>query len=151
MVRKILWMWLLIIGLAACTSEENEDTGVQIIVEYDEITEGVTESGGWNVASFMDSGTDETNHFAGYSFEFDENGTVTATKGSNVVNGTWEILLNDETPDTYDDLVFHLSFSGSQAFQDISDNWLLLSYSEEEIQLFNNTGGSTDYLTFENM
>ena len=48
-------------------------------------------AGSWRVTLFVDSGNNETADFAGYSFVFNSNGTITATKNGVNQNGTWTV------------------------------------------------------------
>ena len=46
------------------------------------------QTGDWKITSYIDSGKDETNHFSGYFFTFNSNGTISATNGSVTYAGT---------------------------------------------------------------
>lgn len=108
--------------------------------------------GNWRVSKFIDSGTDETNDFTGYNFTFTEGGSVTASNGSLSYTGTWSITASS-SDDSNDDVDFNLMFSVSEEndFEDLNDDWDILSQSETKIELTDVSGGNggTDYLTFE--
>lgn len=107
-------------------------------------TKAIIESGTWKVSYFYDSG-DETNKFAGYNFTFNSSGTVTATKSSTTINGSW----SSGNDDSQVKLV--LDFNSVNPFDDIEDDWHVISQSSTSIKLIDVSGGSggTDYLTFE--
>lgn len=108
--------------------------------------------GNWRVSKFIDSGTDETNDFTGYNFTFTEGGSVTASNGSLSYTGTWSVTASS-SDDSNDDVDFNLMFSVSEEndFEDLNDDWDILSQSETKIELTDVSGGNggTDYLTFE--
>jgi hypothetical protein len=57
--------------------------------EQNAIVDLVT-NGQWRVTGYLDHQTDTlTNNFAGYSFQFNENGTVYGVKSGQQTNGTW--------------------------------------------------------------
>ena len=107
-------------------------------------TFNTVKSGNWKVTYFFDSG-DETYKFSGYSFNFSDNGTVTATNGSSTVNGTW----NTGTDDSATKL--DLEFTGSGTFEELNDDWRVTELSATKIVTDDVSGGNneTDYLTFE--
>ena len=107
-------------------------------------TKSIIQNGTWRVTYFFDK-TDETNKFSGYNFSFNSSGNVTATKGGSTVNGTW----SSGNDDSQVKLV--LNFNGVNPFDDIEDDWHIISQSNSEIKLNDISGGSgeTDYLTFE--
>ena len=54
-------------------------------------------SGSWIVTRYLQNGTDVTNSFSGYSFQFSSSGTVSGINGTTVVNGTWAGDINTKT------------------------------------------------------
>jgi len=51
--------------------------------------ENIITNGHWYVSGFVQNDSDITASFSGYLFKFDDNNTVTGTKGSVSVGGTW--------------------------------------------------------------
>lgn len=102
-------------------------------------------SGNWRVTYYWDTDHDETTNFSGYSFVFNSNGTMTATKAANTVTGTWTTR-NDDSK-----IKLVLSFSSSADFIEISDDWHTIERTDTKIKLQDVSGGNggTDYLTFE--
>lgn len=109
------------------------------------------QSGTWRISKFIDSSTDETYHFTGFNFTFQSNGVLVATNGSVTYNGTWSITDSNSNDDSKDDLHFNITFNLTNAFEDLNDDWHILSYASSKIELFDESGGNgdTDYLTFE--
>lgn len=101
--------------------------------------------GEWKITYFNDSGTDETSHFTGYSFQFNSNGNVVATKGSNNVNGTWSDGNDNSTPKLV------LNFGATVPFDDLNEDWHITQQNSTMIKLEHVSGGNggTDTLYFE--
>ena len=102
-------------------------------------------TGNWRITYYWDTDHDETNNFTGYSFVFNTNGTVTATKAANTITGTWTTR-NDDSK-----IKLVLSFSSPADFIEISDDWHTIERTDSKIKLQDVSGGNggTDYLTFE--
>jgi hypothetical protein len=129
-----------------CSSDDNSSSSQDPTPVINAATQGT-----WRVTSFVDSGTDETNHFTGYNFTFSSGGVLTATNGSNTVPGTWSVTndnSNDDNPSN--DLDFNITFSAPANFVDLTDDWDIVSYSNTTISLIDVSGGNggTDTLVF---
>jgi hypothetical protein len=145
------------LSLMSSTCSTDDDDGSnnnnQNIVEV----ENTVESGTWRITNFVDSGQNETNDFNGYNFTFAENGTLTATNGSNTLTGTWSVTddsnSNDDDGSSNDDIDFNIFFPvpDSNDFEDLNDDWDIVSYTSTRIELIDISGGNggTDLLTFE--
>jgi len=110
------------------------------------------QSGTWRITLFNDSGTDETNHFTGYNFTFGSSNVLTATNGTNTYTGTWSITSDNSGDDSpSNDLDFNIAFSSPPNFEELTEDWNIISYTTTKIQLIHVSGGGggTDYLTFE--
>jgi hypothetical protein len=111
--------------------------------------------GQWRIGYFFDSNTDETQNFQGYIFDFDANNTLTATNGSNNYPGGWSAVdgsTGDDNPDSeLSDIDFVLSFTNPPDFQELSEDWEIISISAAKIELRHVSGGDggTDLLTLE--
>ena len=115
------------------------------------IIENNVKSGTWIITSFIDSGKDETDHFTGYAFTFTANGTITASNGSNTMTGTWNLSDNSSNDDSPDDIDFNIMFSPGNDFEELNEDWHIITQSSDRIELIHVSGGNggTDYLTFE--
>jgi len=134
----------------SCSSE---DATIDLGVKINEIKSDAA-SGTWRITSFIDSGTNETSDFTGYNFTFNENGTLTASNGTDTVTGSWSVTEDDNSDDDddYDDEIdFNISFLTPDNFTDLSDDWDITSASATKIDLIDISGGNggTDTLTFE--
>lgn len=101
--------------------------------------------GKWKVANYNDSGVDETASYTGFSFTFNEDNTVVATNGTDTINGTWEEVIDSGQHK----LVLDMGLT--VPFDELNDDWDVVSFSEARIDLKDVSGGdgSTDVLVFE--
>lgn len=101
-------------------------------------------NGDWIVASYLDDGENETSDYNGYEITFNENGTVVASNGS-TIEGTWSIQSSEGK------LV--LDFGTSVPFDEFNDDWEVVSFTANRIELrdVSGGGGGTDTLVFEKL
>jgi hypothetical protein len=129
-----------------CSSDDNSSSSQDPTPVVNTATQGT-----WRVTSYIDSGTDETNHFSGYNFTFATGGVLSAANGTNTYTGTWSVTTdnsNDDNPSS--DLDFNIFFASPADFADLSDDWDVVSYSDTSISLIDVSGGNggTDTLVF---
>ncbi|WP_374959990.1 hypothetical protein [Gilvibacter sp.] len=115
-------------------------------------------SGTWRVALYEDDGQNETSDYNGYAFTFAADGMLTATNGTNTVTGTWSVSVDssssnssdDDGSDDSDDVDFNIFFASPPDFEELSDDWDIVSRTDTRIELIDISGGdgSIDYLTF---
>ena len=142
-ISIILGFGLMLITCSKDDSSSNDTVKTTI--------ETIVQSGTWKIELYEDSGNDETNHFSGYNFTFYINGVLNANNGIVNHDGTWSITDSNSSDDSQDDLDFNINFIVTNDFEDLNDDWDLISYSSIRIELIDVSGGSgeTDYLTFE--
>lgn len=132
---------------AACSKADDNNSDLQETVVQNNV-----QSGEWRITSFIDDGNDETSDFNGYIFNFGSNGTVTSSSSSTTYTGTWSVTRsnsNDDSPDS--DLKFNILFNLTNQFEEISEDWNIISQSSSKIELIHISGGNggTDNLTFQ--
>lgn len=145
-ITRIFASLLLMLFVASCSKEDdNQGNSTQSQIQTN------LQSGTWRITKFIDSGTDETNHFSGYNFTFNTSGVLNANNGTNSYNGTWSITDSNSNDDSLNDLDFNIFFNLTNSFEDLNDDWDILSHSSTKIELIDISGGNggTDYLTFE--
>lgn len=120
-----------------------------------EQTANLVRQGTWEITYFYDTDQDETGNFSGYSFSFNQDGTLVAVNGSTTVTGSWSVVdgsnnSSDDDGSSSDDDDFNIFFSAPRDFEDLTDDWDIISTSETKIELIDVSGGNggTDYLTF---
>jgi len=135
-----------------CSSDDMEDQeNNQLIMEV----KNIAMSGSWRISSYIDSGQDETNDFNGYTFTFNNDGTLMATKSTDTVMGVWSVTDSSNSQDdsnSNDDLDFNISFSVSttNVLDELIDDWDIVSHNDITISLIDVSGGNggTDTLVF---
>lgn len=130
--------------ITACNKDEEDTPTIQNEAQSN------LQSGNWRITKFIDSGTDETDHFSGYNFTFNSSGVVNASNGTNNFDGTWSITGSNSGDDSQNDLELNINFNLSNDFEDLNDDWDFISQSPVKIELIDISGGNggTDYLTF---
>jgi len=138
---------------SACSSDDDGDSSSNSNAQQIIAVENTVESGNWRITYFFDTDSDETSDFNGYSFTFSDNGTLTATNGTNTYTGSWSVTDSSSSSDddSSDDIDFNISFSSPPDFAELTDDWDIIEYSNTRIELIDISGGNggTDYLTFE--
>ena len=157
-VNSICILLISLVSLSSCsTSDDGDDNNNQNnnAAEIQQI-EDAAESGTWRVASMVDSGQDETSDFNGYEFTFNPNGTISATNGVNTYTGSWSVTDDSNSSDdssSDDDIDFNIQFqvSDDHDFDDLNDDWDVVSHSSTTISLIDISGGNggTDTLVFQ--
>jgi len=147
---KSKWILALIItaGLSMVSCTKDNDLNNELALDQ---MEDSIESGAWVITLFEESGKDETNHFSGYDFTFSTDGKLFAENGINSYEGTWSITDSNSNDDSPNDLHFNISFNLSNDFEDLNDDWDVLTSNDVKIELIDVSGGNggTDYLTME--
>tara|TARA_R110000850_G_scaffold270349_1_gene403341 strand:- start:17 stop:487 length:471 start_codon:yes stop_codon:yes gene_type:complete len=155
---KILLKAVLIIfiytGLAMSCDKDDDNTQQQQSTTISQ-TINTAQSGSWKITYFFDSDHEETSNFTGYVFTFNENGALVAVKGSTTVTGTWSVTDSNSSDDDggSNDTDFNIFFASPADFEDLSDDWDIISVSNSKIELTDVSGGNggTDFLTFEKL
>lgn len=149
-----LFMLSFTLMVLACSSDDddqNDDNSQEISQIENEV-----QSGTWRISSYIDSGDNETSDFNGYNFTFTTDGSLVATNGTITYNGTWSVTNSSNSSDDSsgdDDIDFNIFFpvSDDHDFEDLNDDWDIISHSNTTISLMDISGGdgSTDILVFE--
>lgn len=106
--------------------------------------EAILLDGLWIVAAYTEDSDDQTSDYAGYEIDFNMDGTVSASNGSNTNNGTWAVLSAGNQ--------MALNFGASLPFEEFNDDdWDVISSSDTEVVLrdVSGGGGGTDTLTLQ--
>lgn len=105
------------------------------------VVENRLTSGNWKVTYYYDSNHDQTSVYSSMEFNFDNNGTVSVSSGSDSYSGTWSTG-NDDSKDK-----LYLTFTSPTSLVEISDDWVIDSESTSKIELSDDS--ENDLLTFE--
>ncbi|MEQ5789921.1 hypothetical protein J4E06_02585 [Muricauda sp. NFXS6] len=157
MKTSILRLTAVLLFIISVGCENNNDDDMLNDISGAEVTEltGIAASGSWTITYYFDD-KEETDHFNGYTFTFNTDGTLLASNGTTDVNGTWSISDldddgDDDSPDDDSDVDFNIAFSTPADFADLTDDWDIVKYTSVRIELIDESGGNggTDKLVFE--
>lgn len=108
--------------------------------------EAILIDGLWIVVSYLEDSDDQTADYAGYELDFNMDGSVSASNGSNTNNGIWAVLSGGNQ--------MALDFGTDLPFEEFNDDdWDVISVSSTEviIQDVSGGGGGTDTLTLQKL
>lgn len=139
-------------SMCSSDDDDNPNNNIQQIAQI----EDNVQTGTWRVSNFIDSGENETFDFSGYDFTFNMDGSLVASNGTTTFTGTWSITDDSNSSDdssSDDDIDFNIFFPvpDSNDFEDLNDDWDIVSATSTRIELIDISGGNggTDMLTFE--
>jgi len=153
---SLITLTVLVLLFISCSSDNSDDVNAaNNMADIQEISNLVS-TGTWAITSFIDSGSDETTNFTGYGFSFNADGMLVADNGTNTIDGTWSVTddsSNDDSNDdsSNDDIDFNIFFASPPNFNELSEDWDIVSRTTSRIELIHVSGGNggTDNLTFE--
>lgn len=119
------------------SNDDNNGGASQIVME-----------GSWRVTLFQEDNSNQTNHFNGYVFTFNSNGSLIAVNGGTTQTGTWSTNGDDSSNKLW--IAFPTAPDDSP-FEEITEDWQIIAKTPSKIELKHVSGGdgSTDLLTFE--
>jgi len=137
-----LIIFTLLLIMISCSKEETNNMPENPAEVANTITTGT-----WKISYFWDTDHEETQHFNGYSFTFENSGTLVATNGMTNITGSWSTGTDDSQ------IKLNIIFTSPADFEELSDDWHVLERTENKIRLEDVSGGNggTDYLTFERL
>jgi len=140
-MKRILIL-LAIVVFASCSSDD--DSGNVNTNEFEQIKTTLTQ-GEWMVSKLIDGQSDHTIEFESFVFTFREDGTVLAQNDLFTENGNWAY---DNSSSSSEELV--LQFSETTPFDEINDDWDIVSVTNSKVELSDVSGGNGDVelLTF---
>ena len=146
-IKNYFFIVITSIVIMACSSDDDTIINEAVMSEIENNVKKDT----WIITKYIDSGDDELHHFTGYNFTFGENSVLTAANGTNTYTGTWSITNDSSSDDSSNDLDFNIFFASPIDFEELSEDWDIISESATKIELIDISGGNggTDYLTFE--
>lgn len=136
--------------LSTTCSSDDDNSPIDNTAQIDDIS-NTAESGNWIITYFYDTDSDETSDYNGYTFTFENSGTLTATNGTNTYTGLWSVTNSNSNDDSSNDIDFNIFFASPPDFEELSDDWEIITYNASKIELTDVSGGNggIDFLTFE--
>ncbi len=103
-------------------------------------------SGAWKVVYFFDR-SDETSHYSGYTFEFNDNGDLVANKGAQTYTGSW----SDNCDDSSNKFCISFSSNAPSELEEISEDWRVIEITDNKLSFEHVSGGDghVEVLRFE--
>lgn len=142
MKKKIFYGCLGILSLSlmlSCSNDE-DDNPLDPVQAVSDIQTHVVE-GDWMISSYVDSGVDETSDYAAFTFTFTAEGVVTASSSAEMLTGAW-IVDEDDSSDSDVDFTLIFGVPDTHDFDDLNDDWDVVSYTSTMISLRDVSGGS---------
>jgi outer membrane biogenesis lipoprotein LolB len=131
-INTALLVLMALLLLQSCSKSDDSPTTTSIVT-----------SGTWRVTYYWDKDKDETSDFTGFNFVFNNSGSLTATRNSSSVTGSWSYSGSD---DSNDKLIINLA---GVPLESLSDDWHITEKSETLIKLEDQSGsGGVEYLYF---
>ena len=139
---KKLVLILAVITMFACQS--GDDSGNVQTNEFETI-KTILPQGDWKITTLIDGTSDYTAQFESFAFTFNADGTVVAVNDILSEPGTWAY---DNSSSSGEELI--LQFSTMDPFDELNDDWDIVSISSSKIELMDVSGGNgeTELLTF---
>jgi len=149
-MKKALYVLLALSIFSACDDSDDDNRSNGDV----EKVENIAMNGLWRITYFFDTDKEETDNFNGYTFDFNNGNVLTATNGSNTYSGTWSVTddgSGDDNNDDFDDIDFNIGFSNPDDFEELTEDWEIISLSNTKMELRHISGGNggTDLLTLE--
>ena len=142
---KKLLLILSIITLASCSSDD--DAGDVITNEFERIIT-VLPQGTWVVTKLIDGNEDHTAAFESFIFTFNEDGTVVSETDLFSEAGQWSYVST-----SHDGEQLILEFSDTTPFDEITDDWTIVSVTNSQVELSDSGDiqGDTNFLVFKKL
>jgi hypothetical protein len=133
MKKVFLFLSICSIVFAGCTKEDAPSS----------VANAVT-SGTWTVTHFSERSNNETSDFSGYTFTFQSNGKVLASKNGVIKEGNWSESTSSQK------LIIDLGpkDSNNEPLGELSDHWVIVSKTSTKINLADDNTSSNELLEF---
>lgn len=140
-MKRLIFILATMVTLAACNSDD--DAGTVATYDFENI-KTVLPNGSWEISKLVDGQDDHTSNFESFTFYFDSDGTVEAKTDLFTEPGTWAYVT---TSADGEELV--LQFGQPDPFDEISDDWDIISVTNAKIELKDDDGNEgVELLTF---
>ena len=93
----------------------------------------------WSIIQFIEDGEDETADVRGFLFVFQSDNPVTATRGSEVLTGTYSLFVDDGRTE------LAMNFDLTSPLYELTDDWYFVLENQTQLQF----ADDDDVLVFE--
>ncbi len=94
-------------------------------------------AGNWKITLYQNDLKNETDKFNGYTFAFEDNNVINASKGSLKNSGTWLFGDDDSKPK------FIMTFTSGKPLSELNEDWRVLTRTKS-LMSFEHTSGNND-------
>jgi hypothetical protein len=122
-----------LIGISSCDDGKSEGDNRPT----QQVIESTLKENSWEITNFDD---DETHHFSGYSFHFNTDGSVVASKSNSSISGTWSTFNSSNGQ-----LKLNIEFMVADTFEELNDDWVVIESTDTRILLQDRTGRSGEF------
>jgi len=113
---KRLSLFFLLLGLYSCELDGNSSSSTSDI-GAEQLRNDLNITSGLRIVQYIDDGEDETDDFDDFLFRFSTDGRVTATRGNEVVEGSYRVFRDDGQTE------LELDFPPTSILDDLDDDW----------------------------
>ena len=133
--------WILMMVAAASLSMFSCTNNPDDSVDINNLTDVLETSGAWEVTYYWDKDKDETSDFAGYTFNFKENGVFEASRNGSLQTGTWSVNNSSQK--------LIINIGSAKPLTDLIDDWIILEKTDNLIKLKDDNDEHLEELHFE--
>ena len=126
-------LFILLLSITSCEREGSDASVTQAM-----------SSGTWKVTLFSERGNDETTDFSGYTFTFNDNGTLVVVKNAITTTGSWSY--NSSSNKFNIDLGIKSDLN--KPLGELTDDWKIISKTDTGLSLTDDNPASAEFLTF---
>lgn len=143
--RFLVSAMLLVMGSSLVSCDKDDDKPVTN-AETTTVS-NLLKEGNWTITSFKKDGVDQASVAQGYTFSFAAGNELRAVKAAETSTGTWSVTADD---DNAAELDLNIFFSNPGALRILNDDWEIINYSENRIEVADDLGErDEDLLVFE--
>ena len=155
-IKSSLLLMFFVLFISCDSDDGNDDMMQEQFTAADAVMlQSVANTGNWRITSFVEDNEDITSFFEGFSLTFNNDGALVIQNDALSLNGTWRIDYDDDDDDNdVDDLEFELSISAAsndlpEELDELTDDWYVISYTDNRIVLSDDEDGNEDQLILE--
>jgi hypothetical protein len=111
------------------TFEDNKLTLEKVCLDDKILLEDTLNEGSWLVANFTNNNIDETTNYNDFVLDFLPDGTVTAKKNNDVVNGAWKVEYHSGK------LKLDLNFNDTLPFNQFNEDWTIVDVQAARVEV----------------
>ena len=137
-MKNLLYLLPLAVLFISCDEKEAEPD----MLASEETLINAVQNGTWRITLFVEDGVDETSDYSGIRLNFLPDGKLEGlNSGQLLLEGNWSTLRDDGQTELW------ITFVGNEKLEEISDDWYVISATENKIELEDDNEEFIDKLT----